>query len=379
MMKLTKLFMLIIVMGMMMVGCSDNSNPLINEDSTTAGAKSIGGFSLAEYGTLESATFHLYVNIASNRVVNVHRITDPWLETVVTWNNFNRSYMNDIFGSFQPDHVGWYEVDITTLVEGWMAGTYDNYGFLLAQSDHSYPRQVYNSRENAMNQPYLEICFTNTDGTTCETIVPFADAMISEYYPDQNFGKAELLITGWPDPTGVEKQSIFKFEIEPYETDDGCTFTIGYWKNHAGFGPQADMVSGLLPVWLGTAEGAQSLHVTTAAMAVDVLVQKTYGRPSNGITKLYAQLLGAKLNIATGAGYSDVDDIIAAADEFLAEHDWMDWDGLSIGDRNMVLNWHDMLDDYNNGLIGPGHCDREDNMFQNRHGFRHNFHKHHKK
>jgi hypothetical protein len=139
--------------------------------------------------------------------------------------------------------------------------------------------------------------------------------------------------------------------------DSGCTRTIGYWKTHAGFGPQADVVTPLLPIWLGTAGGTKSINVTTAAIAVDILSQDVFGTPENGITKLYAQLLGAKLNGEAGAELTDVAAVIAAADAFLANNDWNDWDSLSESDQNMVLGWHDMLDDYNNGLIGPEHCD----------------------
>jgi len=139
----------------------------------------------------------------------------------------------------------------------------------------------------------------------------------------------------------------------------GCTLTIGYWKTHAGFGPQDDMVTQYLTIWLGTAGGGKSLAVTSAAIAVDVLKMKTYGKNNNGITKLYAQLLGAKLNIANGADYTDVEDIINAADAFLADHDYTDWKPLVRAESeyvDMVKYWHGMLDDYNNGDIGPGHC-----------------------
>ncbi len=143
-------------------------------------------------------------------------------------------------------------------------------------------------------------------------------------------------------------------------SDSGCTRSKGYWKNHAGFGPQADVVSDLLPIWLGDADGDKSMAVTDARIAVDVLSMHTYGEPSNGITKLYAQLLAAKLNIANGAVDYDVADLMANADAFLAQHDWMDWDSLGKADRKMVLNWMGTLDDYNNGLIGPGYCGDED-------------------
>ena len=41
---------------------------------------------------------------------------------------------------------------------------------------------------------------------------------------------------------------------------NGCTRTIGYWKTHAGFGPQADVVTPLLPILLGSAGGAKTLE-----------------------------------------------------------------------------------------------------------------------
>lgn len=141
---------------------------------------------------------------------------------------------------------------------------------------------------------------------------------------------------------------------------EGCTRTIGYWKNHAGFGPQDDMVTPLLPQWLGDDDGDKSLAVTDAATAVDVLEQRTYGRPNNGITKLYAQLLAAKLNMASGADGADIADAVADADAFLADHDWNDWRDLDDDARAMVQDWKDMFDGYNNGYVGPGHCDDDD-------------------
>ncbi len=141
----------------------------------------------------------------------------------------------------------------------------------------------------------------------------------------------------------------------PPPTGGGCTRTIGYWKNHAGFGPQADVVTPLLPQWLGTSGGAKSVQVTTAALAVALLDKS--GDASNGINKLYAQLLAAKLNIANGASGSAVLQTITQADLFLATHAAADWNSLSSAQRQQVLAWAATLDDYNNGKIGPAHCD----------------------
>ena len=141
----------------------------------------------------------------------------------------------------------------------------------------------------------------------------------------------------------------------PPPTGDVCTRTIGYWKNHAGFGPQADVVTPLLPQWLGTSGGAKSVHVTTAALAVSLLDKS--GDASNGINKLYAQLLAAKLNIANGADGSAVLQPITQADAFLASHAASEWSSLSSAQRQQALSWAATLDDYNNGRIGPRHCD----------------------
>jgi hypothetical protein len=135
----------------------------------------------------------------------------------------------------------------------------------------------------------------------------------------------------------------------------GCTLTIGYWKTHAGFtGNNADMVTQRLPIWLGTPGGAKSVHVTTASQAVTLLSMS--GEASNGINKLYAQLLGAKLNIASGADGSAVSATIAAADTFLSTRNAADWSSLTKAQKAQVLSWATALDNYNNGLLGPGHC-----------------------
>lgn len=135
-----------------------------------------------------------------------------------------------------------------------------------------------------------------------------------------------------------------------------CPRTIGFWKNHAGCGGKCDdLVTPLLPIWLGEKGAAKAIEVTTAEIAVDILEMKTYGHPSNGITKLYAQLLGTKLNLE--AGYASggvvmdsktISQHIKYADSFLAGHDWQDWDALDAGQKKQVLAWKDVFDKFNN-------------------------------
>ncbi len=142
----------------------------------------------------------------------------------------------------------------------------------------------------------------------------------------------------------------------------GCTYTIGYWKNHDGTKKnQVDMITSLIEeadgtIWLGASNGAKSVAVTDASQAGNLLSMENQ-EASNGIVKLYAQLLAAKLNILNGACSCAIHNTIAAADDFLSDHSASDWSCLTMEDQQVVLDWKTILDDYNNGVIGPGHCD----------------------
>jgi hypothetical protein len=117
-----------------------------------------------------------------------------------------------------------------------------------------------------------------------------------------------------------------------------CTYTQGYWKNH----PNAWPVNGLL---LGTV-------FYTKAQLISILEQEVNG---NGLVSLAHQLIAAKLNIAQGADPTAAAAAIAAADALIGglvvppvgtdELDPADTDALT-----------QTLDDYNNGITGPGHC-----------------------
>ena len=80
------------------------------------------------------------------------------------------------------------------------------------------------------------------------------------------------------------------------------------------------------------------------------------GDASNGVNKLYAQELGAKLNIAHGSSSTAINSTLAAADAFLVSYNAADWNSLSKTQKTNVNNWMSTFDSYNNGLVGPGHC-----------------------
>jgi hypothetical protein len=121
----------------------------------------------------------------------------------------------------------------------------------------------------------------------------------------------------------------------------GNTFTIGFWKNHAGLGNgnQADLITPLLPITLG------NYVVDTAEKAVAILSNMG----SNGIDKLMAQMLATKLNIANGATVTpSVSTALAAADAFLMTYTPSSWSSLSKAQQKNVLGWMTTFDTYNN-------------------------------
>jgi len=189
------------------------------------------------------------------------------------------------------------------------------------------------------------------DSITLDVLVPAGDIQLT----------AQLFSVVSEDPLGASLGWVgtgLSVPVTP-PVQGGCTLTIGFWKKHAGLGRgnQDDVLSQYLPLWLGDDGGSKSYLVTDAGMAVDFLSQKVYGKPNNGITKLYAQMLAAKLNVAAMASDGDIAMYLADADAFLADYNYMDWDSLSDEMVDDVMMWHDAFDDYNNGRIGPGHCD----------------------
>ena len=117
-----------------------------------------------------------------------------------------------------------------------------------------------------------------------------------------------------------------------------CTHTIGWWKNNPDNWPVTNLT-------LGTVN-------YTAAELLLILQEPAQG---NKLLILAHQLIAAKLSIAGGADPTAIAATILAADALIG--------GLvvpPIGSGNLPANpataYANTLDDYNNGLIGPGHC-----------------------
>ena len=127
--------------------------------------------------------------------------------------------------------------------------------------------------------------------------------------------------------------------IPPNRIGNNCTYSHGYWKSH----PESWPVS--------------SLDLGNTTYSQDELLEVLNTPPQGDATYILAyQWIAAKLNVAQGADDSAVATTISDADNWFREN------ALGSGPSNPVraegIGYADRLDEYNNGQIGPGHCDK---------------------
>jgi len=349
-----------ITLSALIVGCA---NDQLNEVSAPQYPSTGSSLSkeLPSGAVINEAKLRIYCISSNGMPIVIHPYTQAWDESTVTWSEMNAAIdvltAPIIFGPYTPTGGSFFEVDVTDEVKKWISSP-ENFGLLFRQEGNDTNYTYFASSEwvTVAQRPALVITYNDTVTTTVQRgeSGEVYDAYGLVYFPDTNFGSLHYFGTG---RTPTTKMSLIKFDISV--NDDGCTRTIGYWKTHAGDGPQADEVTPLLTpngIWLGDQGGAKSIHITTAAQAIEYLSQTLYGGASNGITKLYAQLLGAKLNFMSGAGIAPLESILPAVDAFLAQYDGNDWGTLTKQQKNQVLQWQRTIDNYNNGLLGVAHC-----------------------
>jgi len=236
MMRYKNLLIIMAVLSaiIMFTSCQDEPNPI--ESTQDFNQPGLYKFELPPGATFVSATFNVLVVEANNQDINVHRITSPWDEMVVTWTNFGGSYSPTIEATFNASATGWTSVNVTGLVGNWLNGNYLNYGLLLDQQGENYPRAVYDSKEIDFgpNPAYLEICYTLNGSTVCDTTRAIGDTYIYEITPGVNYGWYGHIYTGWGWPNDLEKQALWQFELEytpPPQVE--CETAYAYGESYA--------------------------------------------------------------------------------------------------------------------------------------------------
>jgi hypothetical protein len=141
-------------------------------------------------------------------------------------------------------------------------------------------------------------------------------------------------------PSGVDQPGLSLSGSESLRAvaqQENCTLTQGFWKNHEDW-----------PV--------EELTLGGITYTKEELLAILRTPPRGDVTYILAhQLIAAMLNVAHGADPAAIESTLADADAFLAAH--------PLGskprgeDRTAGADLAASLDDYNNGVTGPGHCD----------------------
>ncbi|MDH3223502.1 MAG: DUF11 domain-containing protein, partial [Gemmatimonadota bacterium] len=141
--------------------------------------------------------------------------------------------------------------------------------------------------------------------------------------------------------------------------DVGCTLTQGYWKTHSDQGPAPYDMEG----WgnLGDYDGdgeeeeeGESLVGTNGPTFHEIFWTPVRGRPWYNVAHQY---MAAYLNVQNGADPTALGTALTDASAWLesADPEARNRD-LSPADRQLVQGWISLFSDYNEGIIGPGHC-----------------------
>ena len=143
---------------------------------------------------------------------------------------------------------------------------------------------------------------------------------------------------------------------------EGCTLTQGYWKTHSEFGPAPEDEDWYLIGDFdgdGTEEGPNEAFYLSGQTWYQVFWTKPAG---NAYYTLAKQYMAALLNIANGADSpANVDAAIAAADTLFETYTPAQIGALKGNKqpRPQFISAAGTLGSYNEGLIGPGHCDED--------------------
>jgi hypothetical protein len=129
---------------------------------------------------------------------------------------------------------------------------------------------------------------------------------------------------------------------------EGCTLTQGYWKTHSKYGPAP-----YDPAWaLVLPDGEDTTFYLSGKSYYQVLWTPVAG---NAYYILAHQYIATELNILNGASVPpEVAEVMALAQAYFQGNTPTLFLTKSI--RNDLTEWAEILDNYNNGAIGPGHC-----------------------
>lgn len=121
--------------------------------------------------TIVSATLTLTVSNPGNDSVKdhyVYRVLTDWAENTVTYNSFkggqtfSSRYDHTVIDSFKQTYAGTFDIDLTSLIQGYANQDYPNYGVLIENVNYSWAVWWHSDdATNFTNRPLLTVNYTS--------------------------------------------------------------------------------------------------------------------------------------------------------------------------------------------------------------------------
>ena len=198
-------------------------------------------------------------------------------------------------------------------------------------------------------------CITVSDslygglGTVCAGAAPFTFSYSLTVGPYDTCGLYQVHNTASfvTNDTGTAGEDSWTVNVN-VPCAGGCTLTQGYWKTHSEFGPAPYDAT-----WAMLSSGA-----STPFFLSGQTWHQVFWTPPAGGSRYYQlahQFMAARLNILNGAASTpEVDAALVWATNFF--NTYTPSSSLPSAVRNQASNYASLLDGYNNGVTGPGHC-----------------------
>jgi hypothetical protein len=215
-------------------------------------------------------------------------------------------------------------------------------------SDGGYRPSVVTVESGGITEDFLDV-FANTNGAEWDTVtlpvtIPAGATSLTVQALSDDHGTGALPASfAWTAAALVVPGDA----PPPPPPPEGCTRTLGYWKTHSAKGPAP-----FDPTWNLIAPSAEnSPFFSSGKSYYDTLWTAPRG---NAYWILAQQYIAAELNVLAGASIpADVAAVWAQAKTWFETYTPAT---VTSAARAQAISWAGTLDDYNNGLSGPGHC-----------------------
>jgi hypothetical protein len=189
--------------------------------------------------------------------------------------------------------------------------------------------------------------FVGDLGEICVGEAPATFTYLRRIGPFEECGQYKILNTAKFKTNDQSKTGFSSWTIVVDVPCEGCTLTPGYWKTHSKYGPAPydptwDLLGEDTPFFLSGLSYYEALH--------------TQPKGGNAYFILAHAYIATQLNELDGTAISAVSAEFDEAAALFAAYTPQEVKKLKGDDKAVWTDLATTLDDFNNGLIGPGHC-----------------------